>query len=173
MLDRRILGIDPGSRITGFGLIGASQARREPICIMSGHWRLKQDSMAERLSELYFLIRNFIDTYQPTEVAIEKVFVQKNALSALKLGQARGVAMAAAVSDGLPIYEYAPTEIKKAVVGKGRGAKDQVQHMVRFLLKLNSPLQVDEADALGVAICHLHSHNIKRLAGEHDNKVVR
>lgn len=163
MLERRILGIDPGSRITGFGLIQAKSSGAAPIRLQSGCWRLKAEDMAERLSELYFSIRTFIESYHPTEVAIEKVFVKKNALSALKLGQARGVAMAAAVADGLPIYEYAPTEIKKAVVGKGRGDKDQMQHMVRFLLKLNTPVQVDEADALGVAICHLHTHNLNTL----------
>lgn len=159
MLTRRILGIDPGSRITGFGLIQSSSPQKAPTCIMSGCWRLKQDDMSARLSELYFSVRNFIEEYQPTEIAIERVFVSKNALSALKLGQARGVAMAAAVADHLPLYEYAATQIKKAVVGTGRGDKEQVQHMVRFLLRLSKAPQADEADALGVAICHLHSHN--------------
>lgn len=124
----------------------------------SGHWPLTAKDMGARLGQLYHAMSDFIVTHRPTEVAIEQVFVHKNAASALKLGQARGVAIAAAVAHQLPIYEYAPKQIKQAVVGTGAGAKQQVQHMVKFLLSLQEIPQVDEADALAVAICHCHGH---------------
>lgn len=155
---RRILGIDPGSRLTGFGLVEPKPSGQASSRIASGYWALKQEEMGERLSALYFSVQAFIKEFQPTEVAIERVFVHKNAMSALKLGQARGVAIAAAVAGGLPIYEYAPKEIKQAVVGTGAGDKHQVQHMVKLLLRLPEAPQADEADALAIAICHLHSH---------------
>lgn len=158
MQAKRILGIDPGSRITGFGLVSSIDRTKAPTWITSGHWALKHEEMGERLSQLYFAVHHFISEFKPTEVAIEKVFVHKNASSALKLGQARGVAIAAAVAHQLPIYEYAPKQIKQAVVGSGNGMKEQVQHMVKFLLRLTNNPQADEADALAVAICHLHSH---------------
>ena len=155
---KRILGIDPGSRKTGFGLVTPNQTGQAPHWITSGHWALKHEEMGERLSQLYFSVQAFIKEFQPTEVAIERVFVHKNAMSALKLGQARGVAIAAAVAHQLPIFEYAPKQIKQAVVGTGAGDKHQVQHMVKLLLRLDKPPQADEADALAIAICHLHSH---------------
>lgn len=158
MLTKRILGIDPGSRITGFGLITSTNPHQSLTCIASGHWALKQEEMGARLGQLYTEMSDFIKAQRPTEVAIERVFVHKNAQSALKLGQARGVAIAAAVAHDLPIYEYAPKQIKQAVVGKGSSMKEQVQHMVKILLRLEQIPQADEADALAAAICHLHSH---------------
>lgn len=159
MLTKRILGIDPGSRVTGYGCIECVSTHQSPKYIASGYWRLKEEEMSQRLSELYGLVRSFILEFRPTGVAIEQVFVHKNAMSALKLGQARGVAIAAAASDHLPVYEYAPKAIKQAVVGTGQGQKTQVQQMVKFLLRLESLPQADEADALAVAICHAHSQN--------------
>lgn len=158
MQHKRILGIDPGSRITGYGLISHNQKTQSLAHIASGHWQLNAKEMGTRLGKLYHSMSDFIEAYQPTEVAIEQVFVHKNALSALKLGQARGVAIAAAVAHDLPVYEYAPKQIKQAVVGTGAGVKQQVQHMVKFLLRLVDYPQTDEADALAVAICHLNGH---------------
>lgn len=161
MQPKRILGIDPGSRITGYGLISTYQTANTLQRITSGHWALKDKEMGQRLSQLYFSVHAFIEEFQPTEVAIEQVFVHKNAMSALKLGQARGVAIAAAVAHQLPVFEYAPKQVKQAVVGSGAGVKAQVQHMVKFLLRLPENPQADEADALAVAICHLHTHQIE------------
>lgn len=152
---RRILGIDPGSRITGFGII-EQKGKTKPVCLLGGCVRLSTFEQSLRLGNLFVEIKEIVKTYQPTELAIEQVFVNKNARSALKLGQARGVAIAAAVVCNLPVFEYAPRQIKQAVVGKGAADKRQVQHMVQILLTLEAKPQADAADALAVALCHLH-----------------
>ncbi|MAS26583.1 MAG: crossover junction endodeoxyribonuclease RuvC [Oceanospirillaceae bacterium] len=150
-----ILGIDPGSRLTGFGVIRRIGQKTEYI--VSGCIRTGEGELPARLKKIFDGVTELIETYQPQEFAIEQVFMGKNADSALKLGQARGVAILAAVNHGLPVAEYAPRTIKQAVVGKGGADKEQVQHMVQYMLKLPGKPQADAADALAIAICHAHT----------------
>lgn len=154
---RRILGIDPGSRVTGIGIIEKRESKQSPICLFGGCIRLGASEMSVRLAQLFQEVQEIVKIYKPTELAIEQVFVHKSVASALKLGQARGVAMAAVMSASVPVFEYAPRQIKQAVVGKGAAEKHQIQHMVQILLNLNMKPQVDAADALAVALCHLHT----------------
>lgn len=150
----RILGIDPGSVITGLGLIdtGVNQTNHVHHHII----RVGKGAFPERLRIIFEGVATAIHEYQPQEVAIESVFVSKNPDSALKLGQARGAAICAAVSMNLPVAEYAPREVKKAVVGRGAADKSQIQHMVAILLSIDNNIQADAADALAVALTHAH-----------------
>ncbi|WP_198242961.1 crossover junction endodeoxyribonuclease RuvC [methane-oxidizing endosymbiont of Gigantopelta aegis] len=150
----RILGIDPGSRITGYGIIeaGVNSSRY----IASGSIRIKADTFPQRLKQVFDGITEVIAMYSPEQMAIEQVFMHKNADSALKLGQARGAAICAALNCDLPVHEYAARQIKQALVGKGNADKAQVQHMVKILLNIQGTLQVDAGDALGVCLCHSH-----------------
>ena len=152
----RILGIDPGSRYTGFGIIESDGIKSRYL--HSGYIKVKGDELPEKLGCIFAELSAVIKEWQPEVMAIEKVFVGKNVDSALKLGQARGAAICAGVSAGLPVGEYTPTSIKKAVVGRGRADKDQIQEIMRIILKLSEKLQVDEADALAVALCHAHNN---------------
>ncbi|MBF6058035.1 MULTISPECIES: crossover junction endodeoxyribonuclease RuvC [Thiomicrorhabdus] len=149
---RRILGIDPGSRKTGFGII--ESGRYHPTYIVSGVIRVEKYSGAERLKNIFESVGQLLDQYQPDVLAIEKVFVYKNPKSAITLGQARGVILCAAALKGVPIMEYTPTQIKSTIVGKGHAGKTQVQFMVQNLLALTAPPQEDAADALACALCH-------------------
>ena len=160
-----ILGIDPGSRITGYGIINCGGSKNEYVT--SGCIRLtKGGSLAEKLEEIFNGITQIIGQYSPQEMAIEEVFMAKNADSALKLGQARGVAIVAAKLQGLPVSEYAAKKVKQAVVGTGAASKEQIQHMVRVLLKLPGNPQQDAADALAIALCHINTTNsLIRLSG--------
>jgi crossover junction endodeoxyribonuclease RuvC len=151
----RILGIDPGSRRTGFGVIEVQQQRL--IYLSSGGINLRSTALPLRLQEIYIGITQIIEQYQPNTAAIEQVFLHRNVAAALKLGQARGVAIVAAVQAGLDLHEYAPTQIKQAVVGQGHAEKTQVQHMVKVLLSLSAIPSTDAADALAIAICHVHT----------------
>ncbi|MDO5090628.1 MAG: crossover junction endodeoxyribonuclease RuvC [Cardiobacteriaceae bacterium] len=153
-VQRRILGIDPGSRVTGYGIVDV--AGREVRYVDSGCIRLAEEAMPVRLMMIHQGIAQLIAQYRPQEFAIEQIFVHKNPDSALKLGQARGVAICAAVLGGLPVNEYAAKSIKQAVVGKGGAAKTQVQHMVKILLGRGGRIQSDAADALAVAVTHAH-----------------
>jgi crossover junction endodeoxyribonuclease RuvC len=148
----RILGIDPGSRFTGFGIIDSDG--RQARYVTSGCVRVTGDTWAQRLGVIYTCINELVLTHQPQEMAIEKVFMHRNADSALKLGQARGAAICAVITQDIPVHEYTPAEIKQSVVGKGNAAKEQVQHMVRALLNLPGNPQADAADALAAALCH-------------------
>ncbi len=151
----RILGIDPGSRITGYGLLEINDQQCRYVtcgCIRTQHQQLDQ-----RLLVIFRDMQELIHTYQPDEMAIEKVFFHQNADAALKLGQARGAAICAVAQTAIAIYEYTPTQIKQAVVGNGHAKKQQVQHMVQAILALSKIPQVDAADALGVALCHFHT----------------
>ncbi len=150
----RILGIDPGSRITGFGII--ERHRQQSVYVTSGCIRTQSKLMPQRLQEIYTGLTQIIEQYQPTISAIEQVFVHRNVASALKLGQARGVAILACVQHNLTVHEYAPTQIKQAVVGNGHAEKIQVQQMVKILLSLSNTPQVDAADGLAAALCHAH-----------------
>ncbi len=151
----RILGIDPGSRITGFGIIERSGSRTHYI--ESGCVRVGDGEFMPRLKIIFDGIIEIVSTYRPAEVAIERVFMHRNPDSALKLGQARGAAICAVLQAGLPISEYTPAEIKQATVGKGNAAKAQIQHMVQALLQLPAAPQADAADALAIALCHVHT----------------
>lgn len=152
----RILGIDPGSQRTGVGIIDVDAAGRithvhhQPIVL------LVADNFPQRLKVLLDELDALITRFAPQEVAIEKVFMARNPDSALKLGQARGAAMCAAVIRNLPIHEYAAKEVKLAVVGKGGADKVQVQHMMGVMLNLHGKIQADAADALAVAVTHAH-----------------
>ena len=151
----RILGIDPGSRVTGFGVVQVLRNGRIEY-IASGCVRVPQGELAYRLKTVYDGVTEIIKTYQPTMLAIEKVFMAKNADSALKLGQARGAAILAGANQMLDVAEYTALQIKRAAVGKGHAGKQQVQHMVKALLGLSTAPQADAADALACAICHAH-----------------
>jgi crossover junction endodeoxyribonuclease RuvC len=158
-----ILGIDPGSRITGFGVISTTGSRH--AFLGCGCIKTQGDCMAQRLHQIYTGLCEVISTYQPNEASIEQVFMNKNANSALKLGQARGVALVALATHGLSIAEYSPRSIKQAIVGHGGAEKQQVQHMIKVLLNLEKTPQADAADALAIAVCHANSRGINaRLA---------
>lgn len=159
-----IIGIDPGSRITGYGIINWVGNVYEYVD--SGCIRIQGDILADRLHQIYQGVSELITAYSPQQMAIEKVFMARNADSALKLGQARGVAMVAGANQALPVYEYSARQVKQAVVGKGSADKAQVQHMVTALLHLNKSPQADAADALAIALCHAHTEqNLIRTAG--------
>ncbi|OAJ35445.1 crossover junction endodeoxyribonuclease RuvC [Piscirickettsia salmonis] len=147
-----ILGIDPGSRVTGFGVIRFKQHRCEYLA--SGCIRMGTVSLAERLQTIFQGIQEVIRLYQPTQVGIEKVFVGRNIDSALKLGHARGAAILAAAESTLSVCEYSARQVKRSVVGFGAADKNQVQQMVSALLKLSKVPSQDAADALAIAICH-------------------
>lgn len=150
----KILGIDPGSRITGWGLLSLDKNKIEYIA--SGDLKLGTGEFSGRLRLLHEELSELFITHQPTEFAIEKAFMAKNADSALKLGHARGVAVCVAALHDVAIAEYSPRSIKQAVVGTGAAAKEQVQHMVTAMLKPPHKLRSDEADALAIALCHAH-----------------
>jgi|SRR5690242_18468785 len=150
----RILGIDPGLRVTGFGLIQKSGQRL--VYITSGVIRTPDADLPLRLKAILDNLSEVISQHRPVQVAVEKVFVNVNPQSTLLLGQARGAAICAAVACGLPVSEYTALQVKQAVVGKGHAAKEQVQAMVRRLLALPGDPSADAADALACAICHAH-----------------
>jgi crossover junction endodeoxyribonuclease RuvC len=154
----RILGIDPGSRITGFGIVNVLSNGKVQY-VTSGCIRVGKGILSDRLKSIYDGMAEIIAEFQPSVVAIEKVFLARNADSALKLGQARGTAITAGANSLLPISEYTARQIKRAVVGKGAADKRQVQHMVKVLLELSGSPQADAADALACAICHAHYLN--------------
>lgn len=149
-----ILGIDPGSRITGFGVIRDTGRGCEYVA--SGCIRTGSGSLADRLLAVHKGVSQVIAQYQPVTMGIEQVFMARNADSALKLGQARGAAIVAAAACELEIAEYTATQVKQAVVGTGRADKEQVQMMVMHMLKLVKKPQIDASDALGIALCHAH-----------------
>ena len=158
----RILGLDPGSRRTGYGVIerrGADWVHVAHGCVSVVR---EAESLAERLRVIFESLRELIAAHAPGEVAIERVFVNRNVDSALKLGQARGAALCA-VPKGLPVFEYAPRAIKLAVVGSGAAEKVQVAHMIRTLLGLQGRIAPDASDALAVAVCHAHSRRLEEL----------
>ena len=156
----RILGIDPGSRATGYGLIEVIGSRNR--CIAHDVIRLGDAPLPERLLKLLEGLRALIGQHRPTEVAMEQVFVRRNVASALVLGQARGAAICAVADAGLPLHEYAPASIKQAITGTGRAEKPQIQLMVRRLLNLPAAPAEDAADALACALCHAHSRTLAR-----------
>lgn len=158
---RIVLGIDPGSRVTGFGVVGQQGSRL--VYVASGCLRLPQAELPVRLVRIYQGVTDIIAQYQPTELSIEQVFMARNPDSALKLGQARGVAMVAAANAGLSVAEYSARQVKQSVVGFGNAEKTQVQQMVVRLLSLSGTPASDAADALAIAICHIHSRSLNAL----------
>lgn len=155
----RILGVDPGSRVTGYGLIEVVGSRQR--CVAHDVIRLPERPLEQRLLLLLTRLRELIAEHRPDEVAMEEVFVRRNVASALVLGQARGAALCAVAEAGLPLHEYAPASIKLAVAGSGRAEKAQIQRMVRVLLNLPAPPAEDAADALACALCHAHGRTLK------------
>lgn len=154
-----IIGIDPGSRITGFGVIRVEG--NQNFYLDSGCLRITAENTGDRLRQVFAGIQDVVQQYQPHEAAIEQIFMHQNPGSALKLGQARGAAI---VALGLPIAEYSARQVKQSVVGYGAAKKDQVQHMVKRLLNLTHTLQADAADALAIALCHAHTRfSLKRI----------
>ena len=161
----RILGIDPGSQRTGVGIIDVDDAGRTTHVFSAPLVLLGDGDFAQRLKRLLVGLGDLIETWQPQEVAIERVFMAHNPDSALKLGQARGAAISAVVLRDLPVHEYAAKEVKLAVVGRGGADKAQIQHMVGIMLNLKGKLQADAADALAIAITHAHVRSTARRLG--------
>jgi crossover junction endodeoxyribonuclease RuvC len=160
----RVLGIDPGSRITGYGLVEQQGSRL--IHVDNGAiFTDKAADFPERLKLIFEGISHVISEYRPEVVAVEDIFFSTNVRSALKLGQARGAAIAAAVHAGLPVSEYTALQVKKAVVGEGKAAKEQVQKMLKALLGLPEVAQADASDALAVAVCHINSYALSSRTG--------
>ncbi len=151
----RILGIDPGSQITGYGIIDMDGNHASHVA--HGAIRIEKKELADKLRTVFEKITEILQQYKPDEMSIEKVFMHRNADSALKLGQARGAAIAACAITDIRVFEYTATQVKQATVGKGHAAKQQVQHMVKILLCLNEIPQADAGDALAIALCHGHS----------------
>ncbi|MBO1520023.1 crossover junction endodeoxyribonuclease RuvC [Oceanisphaera pacifica] len=160
-----ILGIDPGSRITGYGVV--RQTGNKMTYLGSGCIRMTDSDLAPRLKKIYDGVSEIILQFQPDLFAIEQVFMAKNPDSALKLGQARGAAIVAAANAGLEVAEYSARQIKQAVVGQGGAQKSQVQHMVVRMLNLPGTPQEDAADGLAVALCHGHTYqSLISMAGQ-------
>ncbi|MCH2357651.1 MAG: crossover junction endodeoxyribonuclease RuvC [Pseudomonadales bacterium] len=159
-----ILGIDPGSRVTGYGLINAVGNKLEYVgcgCI-----RTQTQDFPQRLQIIHAELVKVIEQFSPQQSAVEEVFMGRNASAALKLGHARGAAMVACLSNQLPLAEYSARKVKQAVVGHGAADKAQVQHMVKALLSISDNIAEDAADALAVAICHAHTQaSLIRMAG--------
>lgn len=158
----RILGLDPGSQRTGYAVIEVDGPRI--AYVVSGAIKTSGETLAERLQEIFAGVDRLASEFRPDEVAIERVFMHRNADSALKLGQARGAALSATFAVRPRVFEYAPREVKLAVVGTGGAQKEQVQLMVKRLLHIAGPLAEDAADALAIALCHAHSRKLRALA---------
>lgn len=156
----RILGIDPGSLVTGYGVIDSEGQTLKYVdcgCVRPG-----AEDFIDRLKDIYYGISKVVEIYKPDEIAVERAFVHKNADSALKLGQARAAAICGTLAVSVPLFEYTPRAVKLSVVGKGGAGKEQVQHMVKILLGLRGDLQADSADALAVALCHATGRGLRQ-----------
>lgn len=156
----RILGLDPGSVVTGFGVVDVS--RHGAKYLASGSIRAGRGELPDRLQTIFRHVVELVEQYAPGEVAIERVFMHVNPDSALKLGQARGAALCAATTGGAAVHEYTPRAVKLAITGTGAADKAQVQHMVKALLVLEGRLGADAADALAIALCHAHHRVLGR-----------
>lgn len=160
---KRVMGLDPGSLRTGFGIVDCNGQGETHVA--SGCVQARGTNMALRLHQIHRRLLELVEQYRPDEVAIERVFIHRNPDSALKLGQARGAALTAAVACGASVYEYAPRAVKLAVVGHGGADKAQVAHMVQVLLSIGEPATADVSDALAIALCHAHARrSVGRLA---------
>jgi len=169
-LNVRILGLDPGSRRTGFGVLECRGGQL--VLLAQGCLDVSAAAPPARLRMIFEGLAALFGAHTPGEVAVERIFVSRNVDSALKLGQARGAALCA-VPGGVPVFEYAPRAIKLALVGSGAAEKFQVAHMVRVLLGVQGPLSADAADALAVAVCHAHARRLGALAALQGGSRVR
>ena len=161
----KIFGIDPGSRVTGYGVIQSSGKKLKLIDF--GVIKTKEKDFIKRLPIIFSGIENLMDIHEPDMVAVENVFMHRNADSALKLGQARAAAISGTFKKGVDVFEYSAREVKLAVVGTGSAEKEQVREMVKLILGIkNKDLNLDESDALAIAICHAHSHPMKSIVKE-------
>lgn len=158
----RVFGIDPGSTITGYGIV---ELDGRTVCHLDngGIHLSRSHSLPQRLSTIYTEVAKLIEQFKPDAVAIENIFVAKNVASTLKLGHARGAAMVAAVNANVAVAEYTPLQVKKALTGYGGASKDQIQQMVKAMLKLKEAAFEDASDALAIAICHCQSHGMERI----------
>lgn len=175
MKKKRVLGIDPGSRVTGYGIVEELEGK---LCVVAyGVLAITKASYADRLKQIYDGLKALVEQYRPSEVALETLFFAKNAGSAIKLGQARGATMTAVTHEGLRIVEYTPTQIKQAIVGYGHATKEQIQKMVCLLLGIDRNTETtipwDATDALATAICHIHSQKILDRIMEKEEKLKR
>ncbi len=161
-----VLGIDPGTAITGYGLV--SKEDDALTLVDYGTITTPQEApLPQRLQTIYRELREIVSQHQPTAAAVEKLFFSKNVRTALSVGQARGVALLAVADAGLPLHEYTPLQVKQSVVGYGRATKEQVQKLVQMLLDLDFVPQPDDAaDAIAVAICHIHSARLEAMLAE-------
>ncbi|MBI1977179.1 MAG: crossover junction endodeoxyribonuclease RuvC [Candidatus Omnitrophica bacterium] len=161
----RIAGIDPGTIITGIGIL--DESAKEPKLVFSGIIRTSQkEPIAKRLRTIFGGLRTLFQEWKPEVVALENVFYQKDFKAAVKVGEARAVAMLAATLNGIPVVEYPPARVKQSISGNGRAAKDQVQYMVRQILGVRGSLSPDSADAIAVALCHIHSRKFGEIEKE-------
>ncbi len=165
-----VLGIDPGTASTGWGVV--SKEGDDLVLVGYGTVNTSQDTpLPQRLQTIHRELGEVISQHRPDAVVVEKLFFSKNVKTALSLGQARGVALLAAADAGIPLYEYTPLEVKQSVVGYGRASKDQIQQLVKMLLRLDSvPQPNDAADAIAVAICHIHSARLEAILGTEAGK---
>ena len=161
--ERRILGIDPGSRLTGFGVVDFNGDKANYVA--SGTIKSVDGSFPDRLRRIFETVGTIVEEYRPDIVSVESVFMHKNAGSALKLGQARSAALCATFAYEAEVYEYAPREIKQAIVGTGSATKEQVQHMIVSMLNLDGVPAPDAADALAAALCHGHQRRVRAQLG--------
>jgi len=162
-----VLGVDPGVAITGYGLVQGHTDGRLELVDYGAIVTTSEKPLASRLQAIYQGLRKLIETWAPHSAAVEELFFSRNVRTALRVGEARGVALLALADGGLEVYEYTPLAIKQAVVGYGQATKNQVQEMVRLLLGLDSVPQPDDAaDAIATAICHLHSIRLTTLLRE-------
>jgi crossover junction endodeoxyribonuclease RuvC len=154
----RILGIDPGSRVTGFGVIDSDGQRS--VRVASGCIRVGEQPWPARLGSIFDAVAALVAEHRPHEMAVEQLIFARDPTAALKIGQARGAVLCAGLKGGVTVHEYSPKTVKLAVVGTGGADKTQVQHMVKVLLTLSDDPAEDEADALAIALCHAHSMGI-------------
>lgn len=160
----RIIGIDPGSRVTGYGVV--DRVGPKLVHIDNGCLTMRgADPLPQRLDQIYRGLSDIFAKYQPEAVAIEEIFFAKNVASSIKLGEARGVALLAAVQRRIPIQEYSTRAVKQSITGYGQATKDQIQKMVKALLALPEVAQEDASDALAVAICHANSYRMMKAVG--------
>lgn len=165
----RVMGIDPGTLTSGYGIVSEEDHKLFHV-VSGGISPSAKQPFPNRLKKIYEELEKIIDKYKPHVVVVEDLFVSNNIKAALKLGHARGVSILAAVNAGLPVFEYAPTEVKQAVVGTGKAEKKQVQLMVKVLLDLPKvPHPADAADALAAAICHIHSSRMREMLKNHSS----
>lgn len=162
-----VLGVDPGTAITGYGLVAEDEAGEARLVSYGVFETQPGPPMSERLQHIYRGFSELIREMAPAAMAVEELFFSRNVTTALSVGQARGVVLLAAAEAGLPVYEYKPSEVKQALVGYGAASKTQMQDMVRLMLGLAEvPRPDDAADAIAVAICHLHSQRLRQLLSE-------